>query len=80
MTKLTLEPIQRVFLQCRHALGEDENGNEVLLGLSSAESVEYFLIFESFRSSREVGLKSERFFTLYERHMAALDRCQRVGH
>lgn len=80
MTKLTLEPIQRVFLQSKHALVEDENGNEVLLGLSSAESIEYLLIFESMRSNRPVGMKSERFLTLYEQHIAALRQFQRVDH
>lgn len=77
MKTLDLEDTYRHYLERRGALGLDVHGNEVLVGLSQTESVEYVAVTDGSISS---PLSSnfpnpQRFLDLADRHEAARPKC-----
>lgn len=72
---LNLSELSRRFLTSAGALASDENGEEVLTGLTAAES-DFFLMFQDQSDARERFHKMPQFQRLMERHLIARQREQ----
>lgn len=74
MKPLELEPSYRQYLNVKHALRLDDDGDECLVGLTASESVEYLAILNAASVEAKIhsGVDPERFLDLYDRHIAAL--------
>jgi hypothetical protein len=67
---LNLSDLSRRFLTTTGALARDANGDEILTGLTVAES-DFFLMYQEQSDSRERLFKMPRFRQLMERHLTA---------
>lgn len=67
---LNLSSRGRDFLLIVGALSVDEQGEEILVGLTVLES-DYFLRHQEFTDQRQIHLGSSRFLLLMERHLIA---------
>ena len=81
MKLLILDPIYRDYLICKRALKLDAYGNEILAGLTAAESTKYAAIIEMVNvdAKLDASVDRERFLELYKRHTAALTRRESVS-
>lgn len=67
---LNLSDLSRRFLTAAGALASDADGNEILAGLTVAES-DFFLMFQDQADAQERFRKMARFQILMERHLLA---------
>lgn len=76
MKLLELDPAYRNYLIVKHALRLDASGDEMLIGLTAAESADYTAIMSEISETAVLcdGIDNERFLMLYARHIAALPR------
>lgn len=74
MTKLDLDNTHREYLYATCALTTDADGNETLVGLTQAESIEYLLVMSgpSIGANLDCIEDPRRFLRFYDRHMMAL--------
>lgn len=74
MKLLKLDPLYRNYLVVKHGLKLDAHGNEIMVGLTASESVEYLTMMNDISTEARFSahIDPERFVTLYERHVAAL--------
>jgi hypothetical protein len=67
---LNLTDRSRTFLKIVGALSRDENGREVLTGLSFTES-EFFLMYQECSAPRQLWTEARLFAKLMNRHLQA---------
>lgn len=74
MKLLNLDPLYRNYLVVKHGLKLDANGDEIMVGLTVFESVEYIIMMDDISTEARFSahIDPERFVMLYERHIAAL--------
>jgi hypothetical protein len=76
MKLLKIDAAYHNYLIVKHALRLDASGNEMLIGLTAAESADYTAVMSAMSVTAVLGndVDHERFLMLYARHIAALPR------